>query len=303
MWFCFSLLTLLFWSGSDFFSKLGCGAEDDKTSHWKMVTAVGAVMGAHALYQLCSGSVTLTMHTIIAYLPVSALYIGSMALGYFGMRFIELSISSPITSCSGAVVAVLTLCVDGIGEDVPPAALFAVALVCAGVLGLSITEAREDEGLRAARQDEGNRRYAKSAAALLIPLLYCVLDALGTFADSRVLMRLDENAANVAYELTFLFVGVCAAVYVYGIKREPFLPKKETPRYLGGVCETIGQFFYVLALADTAHVAFSAPIMGSYCVASVLWGKLFLKEKLSKKHYFCIFMVILAVLILGILDL
>ena len=303
MWFWFSLITLLCWSGSDFFSKLGCGDEDDRTSHWKMVTAVGAVMGAHALYQLCFGGVTLTAHTLISYLPVSCLYIGSMALGYFGMRYIELSISSPICSCSGAVVAVLTLCVDGIGEDVPPLALVAVGLVCLGVLGLSYTEAHEDETLRALRQDEGNRRYAKSALAIGIPLLYCLLDALGTFADSRVLMRLDESAANVAYELTFFAVGLAAAVYVYGIKREPFLPKKEAPRYAGGIFETIGQFFYVIALADTEHVAFSAPIMGSYCVASVLWGRLFLKERLSKKHYFFVLLVIFAVVILGILDL
>jgi len=303
MWFWFSLITLLCWSGSDFFSKLGCGDEDDHTSHWKMLAAVGAVMGIHALWQLTVGGVELSWQVILTYLPVSALYIGSMALSYLGMRYIELSISSPICSCSGAVVAVLTLCVDGIGEDVPPLALLAVALVCLGVLGLSWTEAHEDEALRAARQDEGNRRYAKSALALVLPLLYCLLDALGTFADSRVLMRLDENAANVAYELTFFAVGLAAAVYVYGIRREPFLPKKEGCRYLGGICETVGQFFYVMALSDTAHVAFSAPIMGSFCVASILWGRLFLKEKLSKKHYFFVLLVIFAVVLLGILDL
>lgn len=303
MWFWFSLITLLCWSGSDFFSKLGCGDEDDRTSHWKMVTAVGAVMGLHALYQIFFGGVELTWHTLVSYLPVSCLYIGSMALGYFGMRYIELSISSPICSCSGAAVAVLTLCVDGVGEDVPPLALVAVGLVCLGVLGLSYTEAHEDPELRRLRQDEGNRRYAKSALAIVIPLLYCLLDALGTFADSRVLMRLDETAANAAYELTFLAVGLCAAVYVYGVKKEPFFPKKEAPRYAGGVFETAGQFFYVMALADTAHVAFSAPIMGSYCVASILWGRLFLKEKLSGKHYFFVLLVISAVVILGILDL
>ena len=303
MWFWLSLITLLCWSGSDFFSKLGCGEEDDKTSHWKMVTAVGAVMGIHALYQIMFGGVELSWHTLLTYLPVSSLYIGSMALGYFGMRYIELSISSPICACSGAVVAVLTLCVDGIGEDVPPLALVAVALVCLGVLGLSYTEAHEDESLRALRQDEGNRRYAKSPLAIVIPLLYCLLDALGTFADSRVLMRLDENAANAAYELTFFAAGLVAAIYVYGVKKEPFLPKKEAPRYGGGIFETIGQFFYVMALVDTSHVAFSAPVMGSYCVASILWGRLFLKEKLSKKHYFFVLLVIVAVVILGILDL
>ncbi len=46
---------------------------------------------------------------IWTYLPVSLLYISSMAMGYVGLRYIELSISSPICNSSGALVAVLCL--------------------------------------------------------------------------------------------------------------------------------------------------------------------------------------------------
>ena len=35
-WFILSLIAILFWSGSDLFSKLG-SRPDDKYSHWKMV--------------------------------------------------------------------------------------------------------------------------------------------------------------------------------------------------------------------------------------------------------------------------
>ena len=38
-------------------------------------------------------------------------------------------------------------------------------------------------------------------------------------------------------------------------------------------------------IADTEHLAMSAPIISSYCAASVLWSRIFLKEKLSWKHY------------------
>ena len=68
------------------------------------------------------------------------------------------------------------------------------------------------------------------------------------------------------------------------------------------MCETIGQFFYIYALADSEHVAFAAPIISSYCVASVIWGRIFLKEKLSKKHYACIALVVAGIVIKGILD-
>lgn len=302
MWFLFSVIALLCWSGSDIFSKLGCSDSRDKYSPLKMVTAVGVVMGLHAAYEIAFGGVEVTGQTLLTYLPVSLLYIGSMAVGYLGLRYIELSISSPICNSSGAIVAILTLITAGISEDLPPAALVAVAFVCAGVIGLGFAEATEDESLRAARQQKGNYKYAKSAVAILIPVIYCLLDALGTFADSRVLEVLDEDSANCAYELTFLAAGLVSFVWVKFFKKQKYLPKAETPKYIGAVCETIGQFFYIYALADAKHVAFSAPIISSYCILSAVWGHLFLKEKLSKKHYICIAAVVTGIVILGVLD-
>ena len=302
MWFTFSVIALLCWSGSDLFSKIGCQDPRDKYSHLKMVTAVGVVMGLHALYQIFFKGVEMSWHVVLTYLPVSMLYILSMTIGYLGLRYIELSISSPICNSSGAIVAVLTFLTAGISEDLPPVALVAVALVCVGVVGLGFTEANEDEELRRARQDASNRHYAKSWIAIAIPVVYCLLDALGTFADSRVLEVLDEDSANCAYELTFLFVGALCAVWVLGVKKQKLLPKQELPKYTGAVFETVGQFFYIYALADQEHVAFSAPIISSYCIASVLWSRIFLKEKLSWKHYLNIAIVIAGIVILGILD-
>ena len=267
-----------------------------------MVTAVGIVMGLHAAYEIFIGGVEINLEVILTYLPVSALYIVSMAVGYLGLRYIELSISSPICNSSGAIVAVLTIITVGIGDEVPPVALVAVALVCIGVIGLGFTEANEDEELRRARQDESNRHYAKSWIAIFIPIVYCLLDALGTFADSRVLEIINEDSANVAYELTFLVVGLVSLFYVTVVKKQRLVAKQEAPKYTGAIFETIGQFFYIYALADTEHVAFAAPIISSYCVASVVWGRIFLKEKLSKKHYLCIFTVVIGIVIMGILD-
>ena len=302
MWFWFALITLACWSFSDLFSKLGCQSENDKYSHLKMVMAVGFVMGLHALYEIVFGGVKMDAHIIVTYLPVSALYIASMTVGYLGLRYIELSISSPICNSSGAIVAVLMLTATGIGEDCPPLALVAVALVCIGVVALGFTEANEDEELRRARQEKSNRRYAKSLIAIALPVIYCLLDALGTFADNRVLEILDEECANTAYELTFFAVGIVCAVYVLIVKKQKLIPKAEAPKYAGAVFETVGQFFYIYAIADTQHAAFAAPMISSYCVASVIWGRVFLKEKLSKKHYASIAVVVAGIVILGILD-
>lgn len=301
MWFWLSLVTLICWSGSDLFSKIGCRDAKDKYSHLKMVMAVGLVMGIHAAYEVFVGGTEISMGIIITYLPVSLLYIGSMAMGYLGLRYIELSISSPICNSSGALVAVMTLFMVGFSEY-SPLALGAVACVCVGAIGLGVVDYLEDEELRAERQKKSNYKYAKSLLALALPVAYCILDAIGTFADNRVLEILDEGSANVAYELTFLFVGILCFLYVVVVKKDKLVPKMEAPKYIGAICETAGQFAYIYAIADTEHLAMSAPIISSYCAASVLWSRIFLKEKLSKKHYMMIVLVVIGIAIMGFLD-
>ena len=299
-WFWFSIIALLCWSGSDFFSKIGCRDPKDKYSQFKMVMAVGLVMGLHAAYEIFVGGTEISWKVILTYLPVSLLYIGSMTLGYVGLRYIELSISSPICNASGALVAIIAI-VSGTAEVMEAPQYLAIALACAGVIGLGFVEANEDDALRAARQKASNYKYAKSWLALALPVAYCMLDAAGTFADDLVLETLNEDSANAAYELTFLAAGIVCFVYTVLIKKQPLVPKMEAPKYVGAVFETAGQFAYIYALAS-GESALAAPIISSYCMASVLWSRLFLKEKLSWKHYACIFVTFAGILIMGIYD-
>ena len=270
-----------------------------------MVMAVGVVMGLHAAFEVFVNGVEINFDIILTYLPVSLLYILSMAMGYIGLRYIELSISSPICNASGALVAVATIVMaafSGEALDMVPMQYVAVALACIGVVGLGFVEAKEDPELRAARQEKSNYKYAKSWLALALPIAYCLLDAAGTFADSLVLETLNEDSANVAYELTFLAAGVFCFIYTVLIKKQKLIPKMEAPKYVGAIFETAGQFAYIYALADEEHVAMSAPIISSYCVASVLWSRLFLKEKLSWKHYAAIAVTVAGIIIMGIFD-
>ena len=299
-WFWFSIVALLCWSGSDFFSKIGCRDSNDKYSQFKMVTAVGVVMGLHALYEIFVGGVEISWQVMWTYLPVSLLYIVSMTLGYVGLRYIELSISSPICNASGALVAIIAI-ITGTADPMDAPQYLASALACAGVIGLGFVEANEDDALRAARQEASNYKYAKSWLALALPLAYCLLDAAGTFADDLVLETLNEDSANVAYELTFLAAGVFCFIYTVIIKKQKLLPKMEAPKYVGAIFETAGQFAYIYALAS-GESALAAPIISSYCMASVLWSRIFLKEKLSWKHYACIAVTFAGILIMGIYD-
>jgi len=55
VWFWLSLVAIFCWSGSDLFSKIGSKI-DDKNSHWKMIIAVGTIMGIHAIIEIYLGA-------------------------------------------------------------------------------------------------------------------------------------------------------------------------------------------------------------------------------------------------------
>ncbi len=307
MWLILALTALLFWSGSDLFSKMG-SKPNDKYSHWKMVIAVGLVMGIHAIIEMLTGT-PVSFQAILYYLPASSMYILSMIFGYVTLRYIELSVSSPICNSSGALAAILCFLV--LGQTIDGLSTVGVVLVCVGVLLLGISEYTENEEARRARQSKANVKYSKSVLAILLPILYCIIDALGSFFDTMILDEentvlpnifhyLPEDTANVAYELTFLFMALVAAIYVFIIRKDTIVIKAEGFKGIGAVCETIGQLAYIYALSANAVAA--APVISAYCAASVLWSRIFLKEKLSWKHYASIAVVFAGIIILGVAE-
>lgn len=310
MWFIFTICTILAWSGSDLMSKMG-SRPDDKNSHLKMLMAVGFVMGIHAIWQVTVGGVEYNLFNFVAYMPVSAMYIISMMFGYMGLRYIELSISSPICNSSGAMVAIM--CFFFLGDTMSPMALLAVALISVGILLLAVIEKKEGDARRAIHAHTDNIKYERGLMAILFPVLYLVIDAMGTFLDGMYFDFLlpdwfyqginpdtVEVVCNISYEFTFMIVGILAAIYVLGIKKEKLSVDSDKYKLAAACFETVGQFTYVFALSGNTIIA--APAIGSYTIFSVLWSHIFLKEKLTKKQYFVIGMVLLGVVILAFLD-
>ncbi|NLC72209.1 MAG: EamA family transporter [Ruminococcaceae bacterium] len=296
MWFPLSLFTIAAWAGSDFFSKRGT-RPNDKYSHLRLVISVGTVMTIHAVAYLLITGIEWKLSYIILYLPVSFLYILSMTLGYAGLRYIELSVSSPICNSSGAVTSILVFVF--LGQTMELMQLGGVIMITAGVILLAVIDKKMAEKSKTLSEDD--TKYRRSAIAILFPILYCIIDGLGTFADAYFLEHvLDEASANIAYEFTF---GICALIsylYMRVIKKEKFSYIKEKQFTIGAVCETAGQFTYIFALGDNAIVA--APLIASYSVFSVILSRIFLKEKLSRTQYAVIALIMVGIAILGAFD-
>ena len=295
MWFLFAIVSVLAWGTADLFYKKGSDPKD-KYSYLKIVIMVGAVMGIHAMYVLLTAGVVYEPRNMITYLPVSALYILSMAVGYAGLRFLELSISSPVQNSSGAISGLLTFIF--LGQSMTGIQFFAVGLITVGVILLSVFEQRFAEAERKENKEMVDRKYKYGAIALLFPLGYALIDSLGTFADAWVFDRgMDEMQANISYELTWLIVAVLAWVYLVWIKKETFALRDQKDRGLAAIFETLGQFFYVFAISANAVIV--APLISSYSMVSVILSRIFLKEKLTAKQYAVIAMIMVGIFILG----
>jgi len=295
MWFLFAIVSVLAWGTADLFYKKGSDPKD-KYSYLKIVIMVGAVMGIHAVYVMLTSDVVYDPSNMITYLPVSALYILSMAVGYAGLRFLELSISSPVQNSSGAISGLLTFIF--LGQSMTGLQFFAVGLITIGVILLSVFEQRFAEAEKKENKEMVDRKYKYGAIALLFPLGYALIDSLGTFADAWVFDRgMDEMQANISYELTWLIVAVVAWSYLVLIKKETFALRDQKDRGLAAIFETLGQFFYVFAISANAVIV--APLISSYSMVSVILSRIFLKEKLTAKQYAVIAMIMVGIFILG----
>ena len=148
--------------------------------------------------------------------------------------------------------------------------------------------------------------------AFCMPFLYATIDAFGCVLDiyflemeTSPLIGVTEDSieliANVSYELTFALVGLAMFIFmkVKGVAFGKFAEQKD--KALAAVCETAGQLTYVYAMAS-GNGAIAAPIISAVCVVSLILSRIFLKEKLSKKQYMFIGIIIVGILMLAVIE-
>ncbi len=311
MWFILSVITILSWGLADLYYKKGTD-ENDKYSHLKIGIWVGIVMG------ICSVALLIykkdftfvnTVKNAIMYSPASISYIVSMIIGYKGLRYLEVSIISPVQNASGALSAVCLLFffiftgrISSVFDELSVIDILGSILIIAGVIFLAVVE---QKGL--IENNQTDKKYRYGAAALVFPILYCVFDTIGTSADGIILDKsietnLDEISVLILYGLTFFLFAVVSWIFVSVKSKIAYNPfkKSESDKIKASVFEEIGEVFYVYAMASKSVLA--APMVASYCIVSVILGRVILKEKLSKMQYLCIFSVIAGIVLLGISE-
>lgn len=336
-WF-FLLVCTLAWGIAEIFYKKG-NLEREKYSHLKTTALVGIFFGIYALVITMIQSIQditflkyLPINMLI-YLPVALCYIISMICSYFGVRFIQESISDPIEN-SGAAILVPILCAIFLHETTTVVGIIGIIIV---VIGLVCVSFFDENG-----KEERTKKLGKKLAmlAFAMPFCYALFDSVGTFLDlfyteevsSTLLKGVTEDTlehmANCCYEFTFFLVSVGILIFfkiknvkLFSVENTNTLDNKSQnnveclvtnnenlslskrmyihkDKILAALFETIGQATYLFALSEGGGIA--AVIIGAGTVIiSFVLSRIFLKEKLSKLQYVFIAIVFLGIIILS----
>ena len=297
MWLLSTSIAFFTWALVSIFYK--ATNKVDEYTHLKTGILVGLIMGGHALVYMLYKGLSINFMDVLKYFPISVLYIASMIIGYRGYKFIEISIATPVENSSGVITALLFVLFFHEVYELP--FYIAVVLIFIGIIGLSLIEVKDNKGKRK-KFLEKNGLKKLFTLAIMFPLFYALFDGVGTFLDGVFLDKLElinPDSALISYEFTFLAYGIVTWIYLK--KKNPKIKVfDEWNLIAAAICEMVGQVFYVFAMAENATIA--APIIGSYCVMTMLLSRVFLKEKLSKKEYFYITLVLIGVVILAVMD-
>lgn len=274
-------LTLIFWGFADLYYKK---ANEEKYDHLKTGMIVGFVMGLHATIYLITDNITFDFMALLKYLPVSICYILSMIIGYKGLKYIYLSISSPIQNTSGVITALLLCLIFSITLSVSE--IFGIIFILIGILSLFYKGNNKVENIK--------------IGAIIFPVVYALFDGVGTFLDAIYLDELNlisEDMALLSYEYTFLIYGIGCYIYLKLYKREEIKFFYEKNKIIAALLETIGQFTYVYAISSNSVIAI--PIISCYSALSIVLSRIFLKEKLSMVQYVSIVVIFIGIILIS----
>ena len=326
LWF-YLLFSTCCWGIAEIFYKKG-NVANERYSHLKTTVFVGIFFGIYSLVIVLTQNVQIAYlpENIIRYLPVAACYIVSMMCSFFGVRYIEESISDPIENTSCAVVPVL--CAVFLHQKMSLQTIIAIIIIVIGILGVVIFDS---DG-----KDNRTRVYGKKLALIGIAMPFCfmILDATGTFLDiyyttdaaTSVLVGVTESnlahTANCCYEFTFLLVAIGILIFLKMKKIRLFdteedealisagkQPEKKNVlqkiygqrnKILAAVFETGAQATFFFALSEGSGIA--AVILGAGTVIiSFILSRIILKERLSVLQYAFIAVIFAGIIIFSLI--
>lgn len=313
-WFPLVLLCILCWSTTDLFYKKG-SAPEDKQSHLKFLVWLGLVMGGLSLLLLPWSESKIPILNLIGkysdYIPFALAYVLALMCGIIGSRYLDVSVVSPLENIDGALAGVILFvyfAVTGSIGDLTRQFTWldpiGFLMIVVGTILLGVQE----QQAKTAGPDEGTCRNSLGAVAFLFPFVYNLFDATSMVFEGALFQAgegelIGEFDFLILEGAAFFVMGIAAWFFLLLVKKTVYNPfcKGELVKAGAALTEGAGNVLFTLAIAK--NPVLTPPVTNSYFLVSILGAKLFLKEKITRRQYFWIFVLSLGIVLLGISEL
>ena len=293
-WFILTLSCIILWGFTDILLKKSLH-HSDPLSQFKTFIWIGLVMTlAGCIMAICSDTLLNSIKMVgdnLYLIPLCIFYVIALFFGLLGTKHLEASVVSPLENIDGAIASIM----DIIGT---------IAIVV-GVVFLGIQEQKFSN--QEINLDKNKKKHRLGALALIFPIVYNLVDA-----ASMVAMGITVSGeAEVSIPDIDFFIFECAGfaiaavfvwLYLLIVKKCVYNPFKKTEltRCGAGVSDTLGTIAFTFAIA--LNPILTAPITSSYCLVTIILARIFLKERLTKKQYLILAILLIGIALLGVSE-
>ena len=313
-WLMLTMSSIFLWGITDILLKKSLD-HSDSLSQYKTFVWIGLVAAPVCVIALiCSTTLPDSFRMLadnLYLIPLTLFYVVAMFFGLLGAKHLDASVVSPLENIDGAITAIVlyifffltgrSRVTDGIGiMDIIGTASITMGVILLGVQEQALS--KQEMGL-----DEEKKKHRFGALALLFPIFYNLADAVSMVVTGVMVSgEAEVSMPDIDYVffecLGFLMVGILVWLYMLVAKKYVYNPFKKTEltRIGAATCETLGTMAFTFAVAISPIL--TAPITSSYCLVTIILARIFLKERLTKKQYLSLALLLAGIALLGISE-
>ena len=314
IWLILTLSCIILWGVTDILLKKSLDSSDP-LSQYKTFIWIGIVSAPVCVVMAVCSDTLLDSVRIVAnnpyIIPIIIFYVVAMYFGLLGAKHLDASVVSPLENIDGAMTAIILyffFLLTGkshVTESIGIVDIIGTVMITFGVILLGIQEQKLSKQENISGKEK--KKHRLGALALLFPLVYNLADAVSMVATGIMVSGETEySIPDIDYiffeSLAFFIFTVLVWLYLLIFKKYVYNPFKRKERYSCGaaICETLGTTAFTFAVAISPVL--TSPITASYCLVTIILARLFLKERLTKKQYLSLILLVSGIALLGVSE-
>ena len=314
IWLILTLSCIILWGVTDILLKKSLDSSDP-LSQYKTFIWIGIVSAPVCVVMAVCSDTLLDSVRIVAnnpyIIPINIFYVVAMYFGLLGAKHLDASVVSPLENIDGAMTAIILyffFLLTGkshVTESIGIVDIIGTVMITFGVILLGIQEQKLSKQENISGKEK--KKHRLGALSLLFPLVYNLADAVSMVATGIMVSGETEySIPDIDYiffeSLAFFIFTVFVWLYLLIFKKYVYNPFKRKERYSCGaaICETLGTTAFTFAVAISPVL--TSPITASYCLVTIILARLFLKERLTKKQYLSLILLVSGIALLGVSE-